>query len=359
MGVATVSANTVHGALSALRRRGERIDTFLADVGLTGSAVELPDAQIPRRVASHLWDEAARAVGDLAFGVKATESLDAGTFGLISYLGVTSPTVGEALRLMCKYWHVQSNVGVWKVAQCGDELRVNHAPRNCSVHFREYCTASIPHYLRRLVGDEWQLSEVFFAHKRAGPTESHEAVFGLKPRFDQGQSGFSFPTRLLGAPLVTADPHLNRLLQRHATWLLSRLQQPASARGQLKELLLSARANHNISLLQAARGLGVAPRSLQRQLKNEGTSYREVVDQVRLELATQLLIEARCTANETATELGFSEPAAFHRAFKRFSGMSPGAYQRRHSRIGSHVALSGLRVTQGRPSPPSAAFVRR
>src|SRR5688572_22729670 len=81
----------------------------------------------------------------------------------------------------------------------------------------------------------------------------------------------------------------------------------------------------NLSLQELARALGMTPRTLQRRLKAEGTSYRVIVDQIQLEFAARALSDSTSACN-AGNALGFSEPAAFWRAFKRWTGTTPGRF---------------------------------
>ncbi len=98
----------------------------------------------------------------------------------------------------------------------------------------------------------------------------------------------------------------------------------------IKQLVLASNVRARPSLVEIARELGLTPRTLQRRLKAESTTYRTVLDQARLELAGRALLESATTAR-VAESLGFSEPAAFQRAFKRWTGTTVRKYLQSHT----------------------------
>lgn len=148
-------------------------------------------------------------------------------------------------------------------------------------------------------------------------------------RFGTDQCAFSFDPAYLRAPLRAADPKLAEMLERYAKEALGALPDPGRVAGQVRALLIQGLPNGETSLGTIAKQLAVSDRSLQRQLQEEGTNHKKLLDEVRRELATRYLAEGRdLSVSEVAYMLGFSETAPFFRAFKKWTGQTPGEFRK-------------------------------
>jgi AraC-like DNA-binding protein len=165
--------------------------------------------------------------------------------------------------------------------------------------------------------------EVLFRHGAPPDTRAHEAFFRSPLRFDAPADEIRFDPSLLDAPLVQADAALAAYFQHHVDALLRRLAPPESVAGRLAAVLATETRSGPPTLEAAAKRLGTSSRTLRRRLKDEGTSFHEVLDRARLELAKRYLKDPRMPLGEIGFLLGFSEPSAFHRAFKRWTGTTP------------------------------------
>lgn len=140
------------------------------------------------------------------------------------------------------------------------------------------------------------------------------------------------PTSLLSAPVLAADATLSRIVTAHAEQLLaSSASAPQSISAQVRQHLAAGMAHGLVSLRSIAAQLHLSERSLQRQLQEEGTRFADLMDEVRRNLAQRYIADPQLALGEVAYLLGFSEPSAFHRAFKRWTGTTP-AQARRASR---------------------------
>ena len=143
------------------------------------------------------------------------------------------------------------------------------------------------------------------------------------------------------------DAGLHAVLQQHATKRLAELENGASVRERLRDYL-AAKPGRAHDMSSVARALGTSARSLRRRLHEEGITFRQVVEEALATVATRLLGEERKSIQETAYEMGFSEASAFCRAFKRWTGATPGEYQstippRRQSRLRREEARPPVR----------------
>ena len=182
--------------------------------------------------------------------------------------------------------------------------------------------------MRGLYGQQWRATTVTFPFRRPSNTEPYRAFFGAPPRFNEVEAGLVFPARQLGTPLSGADPFLNALMLQRIT------AASHAAKGdlveQLRRLLRAQVTTSGTSLREAASALGVAQRTLNRQLTQQHqTNFRKVRDDLWYELARKRLAQSLAPIGEIGSMLGYSDPAAFTRAFKRWSGITPIQWRRR------------------------------
>jgi AraC-like DNA-binding protein len=144
--------------------------------------------------------------------------------------------------------------------------------------------------------------------------------------FASDQSSLLFHSRYLHMPLLQDERTLKHFLERSPADLLSRPDDGDSLSSRLRRLLSRDSANWP-DLEAVAAQMHISPQTLRRHLREEGTSFQELKDQLRRDIAIYHLGRADLSLQQIAEQLGFSEPSAFHRAFKKWTGLTPGAYR--------------------------------
>jgi AraC-like DNA-binding protein len=165
---------------------------------------------------------------------------------------------------------------------------------------------------------------VDFRHAAPADASEHARLFGVSPRFGVEVNAIEFDRATIEQPLASADPALSSVIERHAEALLAARPEPAeTTANRVRRLLGAMLGEGEVSLAGAASRLRMSERSLQRRLAAEGVSFDAVLDELRRDLALRYLADARLAIAEVAYLLGYSEPSAFHRAFKRWTGETP------------------------------------
>jgi AraC-like DNA-binding protein len=173
----------------------------------------------------------------------------------------------------------------------------------------------------------WAPTQVKFAHPAPSVVREHERVFQAPIRFTAGENALVFPSELLHLPCRTADPGLLAVLSRHADQILSVLPQTDSWSDRIRRTAAEELGRGTAPVEQVARRLGLSVRSLQRRLAEEGTSYTELLDGIRHELAVRYFRDSRLSIAQIALLLGYAETSSFDRSFRRWCGMSPSDYR--------------------------------
>jgi AraC-like DNA-binding protein len=343
----SLGVQAIYPLLHQLRRRDLSVHAFLEGFGIGGDALEHPDGRLPLALLDAIWQRGAEATADECVGLHAAEALSAGSFGVLSYLGVTSATLGDALGRVLGHFRLLSDASEYKLELRGGVARLTAhqyvlgpAPVRQRV---EFTVGAMFRYCHDFVAGGLVASDVFLEHPAPPHLGEHRRFFGCTPRFSAGESGFTFAASFLERRMRTSDPDLSRILEQHAQRLLAEKPLVETAADRLRTLLMRDGIRARRSLAQSARGLGTSARTLQRWLRLEGTSYRAVVALAKRAAACHLIAEPRIGFEQVAAALGFSEAAPFHRAFKRWTGLTPAAF--RHGLLDGPPGSNGAGVS--------------
>lgn len=296
-----------------------------------------PDARIPLEVETLLWEEASAACSDAAFGLHAAETVRPGAFDVLDYAVRTAPTLRASLDRAARYNRLLHDAAVFTVRDVGEVTRVEHglalAGATQSRHAAEFTLATFVVIGAQMLGAPVRARAVEFRH--AAPDGSvvgeHERIFSTTPRFSAAVNAIELDRELVQQPLPSADPALWRVIERHAEALLAARPDPAeSVQQRVRKHLASAlgASEGDATLAAMAERLHMSERSLQRRLAEEGASFDALLEDLRRELALRYLGDPKIAIAEVAYLLGYSEPSAFHRAFKRWTGKTPSELRR-------------------------------
>ncbi|HYP99884.1 MAG TPA: AraC family transcriptional regulator [Polyangiaceae bacterium] len=320
--------------LAAARRLGADSAALAAHAEFDSSLASDPDARIPLRVETALWDEAARLTNDPAFGLHAAEGLRPGVFDVIDYAIRTAPTLRASLERLARYNRLVHDAAVFSVSQVGELLCVEHSLQGLkqSAHAAEFTLASLVVVGGQINGSPIGPSSVAFRHAPQATQSEYVRLFAAVPSFFARENSLTFPLELLERPLPTTDPLLSRVIERHAEALLEQRPAPAETTvARVRRLLCETLGKEEaaVTLAGLARRLRMSERSLQRRLSDEGQTFDGLLDELRHELSIRYLADKKIAIAEVAFLLGYSEPSAFHRAFKRWTGKTPNQVRQR------------------------------
>jgi AraC-like DNA-binding protein len=164
---------------------------------------------------------------------------------------------------------------------------------------------------------------VSFTHDEPGYRAEYDRIFRMPLHFGSDMNAILFGEEILSVHVAPPNEYVSRLVKQQAETLLKDLDNTSSTRAQVEKLLLPVLRTGEASVEVVARKLGVSRQTLFRKLREEGVTFERVLDELRQKLAVTYLRTEKMSVNETAYLLGFSDPAAFSRAFKRWTGSSP------------------------------------
>jgi AraC-like DNA-binding protein len=327
----TVSVRSIWPVLWRLRTLRLDVGAILSAARANPEVLEDADARIPHTVLLALWHQAARQSGDNALGIHVAEQLRPGAFDVLDYAIRASSTLGEGLERLTRYHRVLHDAAIVRLSVEGDRAWLTHAlppeatplPR----HVAEFVVAAWLIVSRQATGLDFTPLQVSFRHPPPLDLSEHQRLFRAPVRFSQSANGLAIRRTLLDAPLIRSDPGLCAVLERYVTELLTRIRIDSSVAQRVRHLLAASLPTTK-SAETIARELHMSRRTLHRQLRFEGTSFSELLDDLRRDLAIRYLGEPSLAIAEVAFLLGFSEASTFHRAFKRWRGTTPADYRR-------------------------------
>lgn len=319
------SARLIEPFVRALAGRAELDQTALAS--FTGLD---PEGRVPIARAHELLELAVRWSHDPDLGLRAGEQMCTGDCGVVDYTVCSAGTVREAIEMAARYTRLVNDVISMPLQVDGERalLRVE-----CEVLMPRAAADFMMAGFYTTHGRAWLGGipglECWFVHPTPGSTAEYTRAFGgATLRFGAPCYAFAFPQRALDEPLVSANPKLHAVVQRHAERLLADLPPVHSLTERVRHLMNGELARGRLTAEQVAQRLHMSRRTLCRKLESEGTSFTALLADLRQRLALQYVGNAELGLAEIAFLLGFSEAAAFHRAFKRWTGRTPLEYRR-------------------------------
>lgn len=332
----SVSVAYLQGLLDYLERHGVDSAALLERARLSPQLLTQRDQRIAASTYLDLLDLGVRLSGDDCLGLHLGEAVRPGYYGVLGYLIMSCATLADALHRQARYAALVGNLGRVELAdeppREGLEPLVAHSWQPLLAQqqrqLSEETLAAWVTFGHWISGLDIPPTEVRFRHAAPADTGEHRRIFRCPVLFDQADNALVFPRRLLSTPLGQADAQVRLMLDAYAERLLGEIQQGHSvldrARLELARQLPEAAAD----LSRIAARLALSPRTLQRRLREAGLSFNQLVDETRQQLVLHYLRDPALELAEIAFLVGFSEPGSLARAFRRWTGQSPGEYRR-------------------------------
>jgi AraC-like DNA-binding protein len=316
--------------------QGHDADPILQLIGIRGRDLKDPDLRVPEAASREAWRLAMVMTADEAIGLHVARWLPRGALDLIEYAFRTSATLGDGLDRLARYGRLINDRLAVHVLRTGPGVRfligVADA-RPLHPQRAEFSMALALRLSRDATATRLVPVEVLFAHAAPADLTEHHAFFRSPLHFASGVNGMVFSDADGARALQAADAALGAVIRRRLDKALEKLDKPdrladVSTAARVRRLLIEGMGQKCWSVTTIGREMGVSARTLGRRLVEEGTSFRTIQDEVRQQLAVALLADGGVSISEVAFFLGYSEPAPFHRSFKRWTGTTPQVHRR-------------------------------
>lgn len=325
-----VSINVVRGLLSVLRELRVDDERLLRDTAVDSSSFERPHGSVELSTAERLMRAAVAMVPEPGLGLRFGQRAPLQSLGMLGEVLTHSPTLRAAIGELQQYLPLILPMCRFRLLEEGDRAYLIFEPPFSDTYAARFCTElAFAFGLRvgRQIVPGSSAIEVRMRHLAPHYAERYSEVFGCPVRFDAPRSEIVFDRALLEVPSPFVDETLWRLLKRRADELLMQERARELLHERVKQVLRDEVDLGSVNPCNIARRLGVSPRSLRRRLGDEGHSLSALADQVRRELALAELSNPEIPIKRIADRVGFSEVSAFHRAFKRWTGVTPARYR--------------------------------
>lgn len=305
-------------------------DALLQDLGIDTQQLSDTDYRISARQYDALFGRIVAMTGFANFGLRCGRLVRPGHYGVVGYVVMNCHTFGEVLRQAERYQRIIGDVGHSVARQVGETVELRWLPNISPVH-----PQLVEQHVTAIISYAWWLTQVrnppisiHFTHEPPTSIAEHKQFFGCPVLFSQPFEGITFPISYLDIPIPQPDPIMRDLMTRHAETLLAQLSERNVFLDEIKALLALRMAEAVPTLESVAQHLNIHPRSLQRRLQDEGWTFKQLLDETRKEATVHYINDAGIALPEIAFMLGFAEQAVFQRAFKRWTGKTPGRFRK-------------------------------
>ena len=316
------------GAFSRLpvliRQLGADPHAMLSRAGIGSEAIARPEDRVPYHSLVTLLQEVASETACPHLGLLAGRMWYLADLGVVGEAVRHSPTVGDALKLLIAHQHLNGDGGLTFLLRRGPVVDLGYAIYQPGVRGEQMYDAALAaavNFMRELYGPSWLPSEVFFPYAKHDDSAHHRSFFKVPPHFNAEYCALRFPVEQLDMPVAGADPQRLRAAVQLLSMCLPEdlLRQVYRA---VRRLLLEEQHSGD----DAAQLLSIHRRTLNRRLQESGTSFQEILDQVRFQVARELLT-SEITLDDIAATLGYAAVTPFMRTFRRWSGTTPGRWR--------------------------------
>jgi AraC-like DNA-binding protein len=332
----TISGAALQQYISSATAAGVDVAAALAAAGISAADAGNPESRIPGVRFERMLEEMIRLSGDPLFGLHTSQFVQPGSYSVMGYIAMSASSVGEALARVGVYEKLVGDMGTTSAEQDGSLIRVvwhcRHTRQPVRRHLIENVLASWVRYTRWLADADLRPEYVMLEHDTPDPAlaAEYERILCAPVRFRQKCNALVTHPSVLAHRLRQPDPDLLRVLESHAERRLAELGLATTVAHRVREAIRASIDDAGLPRKErVAEMLGLNPRTLLRRLQDEQTTYQDVLDGLRREMAMDLLRNSRMTQADIAARLGFAEIRSFQRCFRRWTGTTPGDYRTR------------------------------
>jgi AraC-like DNA-binding protein len=336
-------------APEVLRQMGHDADPIILAAGLEKTAFGDPETIVPYAAVGRFLALCAERTNCPHIGLIIGGRRGVGALGTVGMLVREAPDVHSGLTDLVRYLGLHDRGAVPLFSAEPDRFTISYAiyaqTASGSDIISDIAAVIGFNLVRELCGVGALPTDVFLIRAKPADPTPYQRFFQAPVRFGAETTGLAFSSGLLARRIDRADPDLRRLLVRQIEQLESTV--PSNFSGWVRRIAAMRIADGDCSIDHVARIIGINKRTLNRRLSAEGTSFRQLLEETRLQAAQQMLADNSIPLAQIAVALGYSEASAFTRAFQRWCGFCPLEWR---SRKGSMAARNG--AERAVPVPP-------
>jgi AraC-like DNA-binding protein len=329
--VPMISTVTAAAVVRFIEERGGPADRIVADAGLARSRFADPKAQIPfvRHVA--LIEAAASHMGDELFGIRFGNTIDPSSGGLYLYILFNSPTLGASIDNIGRYMYIHNEGTAVETFEEGDlfGLRYHITDRRAvgSTQQIGVAFAAFLRFARVQTGLRLTPERVEVVHAPHKDPSEAQRLLGAPISYHMPRNAILFPRSWLDLPVGSADTNLLSILTDYGDQVLSERRRGLDIVDQVEDWIVKRLPTGRVDIESAARDFGMSGRTLSRRLADNKTTFSQLVEDLRAQLAQRYVGDPSLSLTSIAYLLGYADPTSFSKAFKNRYGSPPQRYR--------------------------------
>jgi AraC-like DNA-binding protein len=347
--------------LDALAHEGIAANQALTGVGLSEQDVADPATRVSLTQVIAGFRNAVRLSSDLMFAYRTGLHFHMSTYGMYGFAMLSSVDFRQTMQFAARYHQLaaplvdmafaeEDGLGVWTLEpKQHPQMDASLSRQVVEMYFGIHTSLH-----RDVMGSEFAPSELHVTFEAPSDPAAYASVLGARVRFSQPRNQLLFDARWLDRRPSLGNALTYAAVLKVCDQFVDGLQRQAGVVGTVRQLLLT-NLMRNRSLQKVARDLGMSVRTLRRRLADEGASYRQLTDELRRDVAINYLRETAMTVEDIAYALGFSDPANFRQAFRRWTSVTPQQFRAANAglprKIGPHPTTLVAEPNPGRGSP--------
>jgi AraC-like DNA-binding protein len=327
----TIAICFVAAALQSVRARNLDADELLANVGLSPSLLQVPQARVSAKHYGALWRSIALALDDEFFG-QDSRRMKAGSFAMLCHSVLGCKTLGSALERSLRFYALILDDISGTLTRDAREARILLHERIAGASQRVFAHELLLMLLYGvscwLVGRRIPILRTEFSYAEPAHSAEYRLMYCADLRFERPNTVVAFDASYLDLPVVQNERSVKEFLRTAPESILLKYKNSSSLTARVRRRLRQFLPGEVPDFEGLADEMNMTPATVRRRLHEEGASYQSIKDQLRRDLAISYLSHSNRSVMDIALELGFSERSAFHRAFRKWTGASPGKFRR-------------------------------
>jgi AraC-like DNA-binding protein len=331
-----IAARSATFIVNDLRRRGISVDALLKEVGLRKIDLADEENRIPYAAVLGLFERAATITGDASYGLRLGASRDQNDSGLIGFVLLNSATVFDALVNLQRYFRVVGEGEDFEIERGGPHVTLKFRETDPGLrglrHDSDYIAGMIVRACRDMTRKRFVSPiRAEFIHGKPNQKVEYSEFLGCPVRFHAEWDALIFSEDTMRLPVAGANNRLLKALEQACRKILGPTPRKQDVVHDVRELIIDRLTKGAPRFEEVARELNTSSRTLERRLSQRGTTFSTLLDDVRCGLAKQYLADTDAGLDSLAYLMGYSEPAALVRAFKRWTSMTPMQFREQSS----------------------------
>ena len=325
----TIFAPALDLTCKVLKSYGIDPEPLLREQNIDPASIVDTNVRVSKKAMNSAWEKAAVLIAEPGFGLRAANHLHPSHLGALGYAWLASTSLRTALTRVSRYVHFVADDIEVDLEEKGDLFIVTVAEAGTtdrSIWGSDSSLAILVALCRMNYGEKFTPVSVEFRHAAPEDTGGYFGFFRCPVLFGCNADRINLSRKVVDERLPSANPQLAQLSDQVMIQTLGRLSRERIV-PRVKSIIIDLLPSGNVSDEQVAAELNMSTRALQRKLNRKDTTFKQILTEIRQELADKYIRNNQLSLTEISFMLGFSEVSSFSRAFKRWTGESPSGYR--------------------------------